>query len=293
MKSLYQLLLSSLILLSIGCQTSVKESNNIQDVKGSKENIQSVVYKIPEMESVIIEENIVYKTHGDSTLNLDLYRPPSKEQFLPVIVFVSGFRTDVFKITKYGQYISWAKLLAASGFIAVTYETLDQKTDLEDLISFLREKGNSLNIDKDQIGLWMCSGNTPTGLTYILENNMDYIKCGVIYYGLILIEGWDHLDYWDSVLADRSVMSPRVNLESEIKTNTSILIVRAGLEHYPYINEGIDRFLLKANENNLLITFVNYPEGRHGFDIKDDNDNSRDIIKFTIDYFNRHLKTEQ
>jgi len=141
----------------------------------------------------------------------------------------------------------------------------------------------------DQIGIWTCSGNTPTAITFILENKFDYIKCSVIYYGLILAEGWEHLAYWDSIATSRLVITPRMNWESEINTSTPLLIVRAGSEQYPYLNQGIDEFLIKANEKNLPITFANFPEGHHGFDFKDDNDKSREIIKFTLRYFEMHL----
>jgi hypothetical protein len=246
------------------------------------------------MESVKIIEDIVYKAYADSSLAFDMYRPYNSErQILPVAIITAGYRTDAIDLTKFGPTTSWAKLIAASGFAAIIYETLDQKLDLEDLIAFLRENGDALNLDRDQFGLWTCSGNTPTALTFILESNLDYIKCGVIYYGLMLAEGWKHLDYWDSVGLSMSFLTPRVNWDSEINSNTPLLVVRAGLEHAPFLNQSIDDFLLKANERNLPVTFINFPDGHHGFDYKDDNDKSREIIKFTIEYFKSHLKNKE
>jgi hypothetical protein len=43
----------------------------------------------------------------------------------------------------------------------------------------------------------------------------------------------------------------------------------------------------KRNPYNL--TFINYAEGQHGFDAYDDNNQSREIIKKTIEFWKFHL----
>ena len=294
MKYINFLLAILIISVIVGCQTNVKETDENQSQNNSDWRSREIVYKIPEMESIIIEEDIGYKIHGDSSLILDLYLPAKTDkQKLPAVVLVPGFHTKRIDLTNTGQYTSWSKLIAGSGLIAVTYETVEPTLDINDLINFLRDKSDSLNIDKDQINLWSCSGNVPTALTYILNNKFDYLKCGVLYYGLMFSEGFEHLPYWDSVALSMDLMSPRVNWNYEINSKTPLLVVRAGLENTPFLNQAIDEFLLKANENNLPVTFINYPEGQHGFDIYDDNDKSREIIKYTITYFKNHIENKK
>src|SRR6187402_2371325 len=87
----------------------------------SAQNVPSdpTVYQLPEMNKVIVKQNIVFKKENDTSLMLDIYYPPSFnfKTRLPVIIFNNGVGSMT--IPQWRVYKDWAKLMAAKGFIAV------------------------------------------------------------------------------------------------------------------------------------------------------------------------------
>ncbi len=61
------------------------------------------------------------------------------------------------------------------------------------------------------------------------------------------------------------------------------LIARAGLDD-PMLNSGIARFLRIALENDRPIELINVAAGRHGFDLLDDEDESRRAIRRAFEF---------
>ena len=68
-----------------------------------------------------------------------------------------------------------------------------------------------------------------------------------------------------------------------------MFVVRAGRERFSEILGSIDHFTTFAFQQNLAMTVLNYPEGQHGFDVEDDTEETRAIIKQTLDFFRTHL----
>lgn len=58
-------------------------------------------------------------------------------------------------------YVTWARLVAASGMVAITYTNIDPVADLRRLLTHLRDQSAHLGIDPQHVGLWACSGNVP------------------------------------------------------------------------------------------------------------------------------------
>ena len=56
------------------------------------------------------------------------------------------------------------------------------------------------------------------------------------------------------------------------------------------LNMQLNKFVEKAREANIPLEFVNYEDGKHGFDILQDTDESREIIKQALDFMNTHLQ---
>lgn len=52
-------------------------------------------------------------------------------------------------------------------------------------------------------------------------------------------------------------------------------------------------FLAEAVSRNLPVTFVNYASGEHGFDVRDDSLQSREIIKQTLEFVREHLSKNE
>ena len=58
----------------------------------------------------------------------------------------------------------------------------------------------------------------------------------------------------------------------------------------PHLNDTIDRFLARALALNLPVTAMNHPTGPHAFDIADNTDASRAVIRQIVDFMRCHLK---
>ena len=54
-------------------------------------------------------------------------------------------------------------------------------------------------------------------------------------------------------------------------------------------NSAIDRFARQALEANAALELINHPEGRHAFDILDDDARSREIIARTVEFLKAQL----
>jgi hypothetical protein len=51
----------------------------------------------------------------------------------------------------------------------------------------------------------------------------------------------------------------------------------------------LSTFYENAMTQNLPITLINYPTGLHGFDVYDNNETTRQIIKNTLDFWKYNL----
>lgn len=74
------------------------------------------------------------------------------------------------------------------------------------------------------------------------------------------------------------------SLPADASTLMPMLLVRAGRDEIPTLNDALDRFVAKALAANAPITVTNYPAGGHGFDNKDDEERSRQIIRSSIEF---------
>lgn len=227
-----------------------------------------VVYRLPAMETVIVKKDVVYKTVDGVSLKMDVYYPPQmgKSDKLPLVIFNNG--VGALEIPQWRVYQDWARLAAASGLIAVNYQSRPNAAfkDSEDLLEYLRQNAGALQIDENRIGLWTCSANVNVGLPLVMQANHPYIRCAVIYYGMANVQTF--------------------------RQKLPLLVVRAGQDSYA-LNRAIDEFVKNALARELNLEFINYLEGQHAFDILDDNDRSRKIIKQTLDFLATHLTAKE
>ena len=152
-----------------------------------------VVYSLSGMEE-IHAENVTYQSINGVDYTMNVYHPTTDGSIKrPALVYVFGYPDGVEviggKMKDTNAYTSWAKLTAAAGIVSVQYETTEPLKDIYMALEYIKENAESLNIDQDRIGLWVCSGNTPTALTILMDDSLDYPQCAVIYYGLML--DWD------------------------------------------------------------------------------------------------------
>jgi dienelactone hydrolase len=255
-----------------------------------------VVYQIPGMDSVTIRRDVEYRATDAGVLTMDIYYPPDWKNGtrIPAVVFVSGYSDLGFqkmlgcKLKEMGSYISWGQLTAASGMAAITYSAREPATDIQTLLQYVRQNAASLGIDQDRIGVWACSGNVPNALAVLMAQDREYLKCAVLCYGIMLdLEGSTSV----AESAKRfGFANPCVGKSAnDLPRDLPLFIVRAGQDETPHLNETLDRFLAKALTCNLAVTFTNHATAPHAFDVMDDSETSREIIRQILAFMRFHL----
>jgi len=186
-------------------------------------------------------------------------------------------------------YVSWARLLAASGVAAVTYAYRDPAADLQALLAFLRRDGRSLRLDASRLGLWACSGNVPVALSTLMERASGPFRCTALCYGYMLDQGST------TFVADAAQAFGFANPTSgksikDLPEDIPLFVVRAGQDSMPHLNDSVDLFLAEANEWSLPVTVSRLPDAPHAFDLFDDSDEARDGVRAILAFFRAHLR---
>jgi len=258
---------------------------------------RKMVYQAPGADAVIVRRDLEYRATDAGALTMDLYSPPDPpgEARLPAVVFVIGFSdlgAQAFfgcKFKEMGSFVSWARSTAASGLVAITYTTgKEPATDADALLRHLRENAASLGIDENRIGLWACSGHGPNALSVLMREAHGDLKCAAFCYPLLLdLEGSTSVA--EASRTFRFVNPGAGKSVDDLPPDTPMLLVRAGQDEIPGLNATLDRFLAAAVRRNLPITLVNHPAAPHAFDLTDDSDASRRVIRQVLSFLQLHL----
>ena len=258
-----------------------------------------IVYSVPGMARVKVAKNLVYKRVAGEELKMDVYSPPgtSRRVRRPAVVFIHGGRVPPNLLTtpkEWGAYVSFGQLVAASGFVGVTFNHRfytwnslpDSQSDVMDLMAHLRDNAESLGIDKDHVIVWTVSAGS-LFMCQPLRDLPPYVRSIVAYYPQLDLQ--DQRKAAPASVTDETLrdFSPLYHLERSGKNVPPMFIARAGLDDAS-LNGGIDRFVQVALSKNLTIDLFNHPTGQHGFDIEDNNDRSRQIIMRTIEFIKAH-----
>lgn len=234
-------------------------------VSGQDIFTRGLVYQVPEMKKVIIKSGIIYKNINDTALSFDIYYPAAFnfKNELPLVIFNNG--VGAMEIPKWGIYKDWAKLIAASGMIGLNYQSRGGNAlqDGEALLDYLVQHAKELSIDPGKIGMWTCSANSRTGMRLAYKTRPEIIKALVVYYG-----GPDSL--------------------GQLRQDLPTLLVRAALDAQ-FINQRMEDFLQTALQQDARIEMINYLNGIHAFDAYTNTDESKDVIKRTVEFFKRNL----
>ena len=68
------------------------------------------------------------------------------------------------------------------------------------------------------------------------------------------------------------------------------MVVRAGQDAVPGVNASIDQFVAAALARNLPVTATNHPTAPHSFDLLDDTEASREVIRQVLAFLRFHLR---
>ena len=258
-----------------------------------------IVYSVSGMSAVRLHESLAYKTlAGGHALHANLYsssvsgRGPNP----PIVIFVHGAVPPAVAIkpTDWGSFDSWGRLVAALGMAGVTFnhrvawndgydETSLQlgAADLSDLVRYLRENGAKLGVDVDRMCIFSFSAGGPL-LADSLRESPANVRCYTAFYSFLADPLW-------SGSSATSRFSPTLALGQASGRVPPIFLSKAALDS-PLINESINQFAELARAKGAEVTLVEHPKGRHGFDVLDDDDDSRKIIKSALDFMSRHLR---
>lgn len=257
---------------------------------------KAVVYAMPAMDRVTVRGDVEYAGTDARDLTMDIYYPPDMESGArsPAVILVAGYRDAGYqsavgcKFKEMASLVSWGRLAAASGMVAIAYTNEEPARDVHTVIQYVRQNAAALGIDESRIGVWASSGNVPTALSVVMHEGSEYLKCAVLCYGFML-----DLDE-SRVVAEASKTFGFVNASAgrtvdDLPQDLPLFLVRSGQDTFAGLNEAIDAFVAKALRRNLPITLVNYATGPHAFDLMDDTDGAREIIKQILAFMQRHL----
>jgi acetyl esterase/lipase len=231
---------------------------------------------------------------------MDVYQPPRSRRSArrPAILFIHGgalppnLRT---KPKEWGAYVSYGQLAAAEGFVGVTFNhrfhgwdmkaMSEAQSDVMEAIAYIRNNAERLGIDRDRISLWALSGGS-LFLGPFLGDAPSFIRSLVFYYAVLDLESLrkERPAITDEVVKE---FSPIYRLDGANRKYAPIFIARAGRDE-PGLNVAVDSFIQKAMSGKATLDLSNHAEGKHGFDVLDDNERTREIIKRTLEFIKTH-----
>ena len=254
------------------------------------------VLKVPGMDRVRVQKNVVYEKVGAEELLADVYLPPEDcsrgGSRPPVVVFQAGGAENT---KDWGVYTSLGRLFAASGFAAVPFNHrlrypqrryAEGAEDLRSLLEMLRRDGGPLGLDGSRVAVATFSGGGPM-LAPLLRQPPPSVRALAGFYAFMDTE---HVELEEAEITAETarIFSPLAAIDPASRI-LPLFIARAGRDAIPGVNASIDRFVAAALERNLALTVVNHPEGSHGFDHKEDDARSREILEMALAFFRAHL----
>ncbi len=247
--------------------------------------LQSVV--LPCLYRGEVRSDIAYGADGRQ---FDVFYPEDRGQRPPLVVFVFGISDRGFaarfgcRMKDLEPYRSWARLLASEGMASVLYSSEEPVADSVSLLQYLRQHGAELGVDERRIGIWSCSGNVPNALNVLAQ---EQASCAVLFYGFTMdLDG-------ATAVADASAqfgfVDPRLPPE-RLPAATPLMLIKAGKDEFPGLNEGIDSFLATCRHRGGECDLLEYAEGMHAFDLLDASAPSQEVVRSSVDYLLGRLR---
>jgi len=235
---------------------------------------QPLVHPLPDPERVELRSDLVYAHAGDRVLAMDVYLPSGQAPALrvPAVLLVHGEADpDLLRgVRGWGQYTGWGRLLAGEGMAGVAFEhraILDAGfgavvAEVGDALATVRERAGDLGVDPERVGVAAFSAGVPLTAA-VLAGAARRVRCAALCYG------------------------PLSDLEPD-PALPPLLVVRAGQDD-PGLNRTIDEFVSAAEQRGLAVELVHQPDGHHAFDVADDSNVSREVIRRVLAFLRGQL----
>ncbi len=220
---------------------------------------------------------------------MDLYYPRGAGDAarLPAVLIAIGYRDPAGRFRSLGWTVSWARLIAASGMVAVLYANEEPAADARALFRHVSAEAAGLGIDERRIGVLASSGSVPVALDLCMRE--PAVACAALCYGFMLAPAGEGriaeaaVTYgFADATAGRSV--------TDLRPDLPLFVVRAGLDEFAGLNDAIDRFAADALRANLPVTVVNHAGAPHAFDLVDDSDASRHVVGQVLEFLRFSLR---
>jgi acetyl esterase/lipase len=253
-----------------------------------------VVFSVPGMDAVSVRRDLVYKVADGQPLQVDVYSPSGPPRSRPAVILIHGGPIPRIGAKNMAVFVSYGELLAASGLVAVAFDhrflaparLTDAGGDVADLVAHIRKSAGSLGVDPQRLAFWAFSGGGPF-LAAPLRERPTWVHALVAYYAVLDLQQPPPGDDSGTSADVRQTFSAIHSL-GDARNAPPILVARAALDN-AWLNGAIDRFVQTALDNGATLDLLNHPEGRHGFDILDDDGRSKQIIRHTLEFLKDHL----
>jgi dienelactone hydrolase len=222
-----------------------------------------------------VSKDIRFAAVDSSHLLMDVYRPSSGTGTYPAVIFYTLYWPSEGRSarTSGDWYKSWARLAAANGIVAIVPDLRAEPgtgnaekparaagDDFQRLVAHVTAHASEYGVDPDRIAVFAESGATWAALPAVEDPNQTAIKAAVMYYGSANV---------DTFRGDLALLWVRAGLDST-RTNSEIIRVSS-----------------LALSQNAPVTLLNHPTGHHGFEGRDDNAMTREVIEQTLAFIKR------
>jgi acetyl esterase/lipase len=256
-----------------------------------------VVYRVPGMDKVKVVSNLKYTSNDDPNVLMDVYLPFEVKavEKRPAVIFIHGGVKTQYTPKDWGIYTTWGHLIAASGFVGVTFthrleypnKSLENAAqDVMAAINYVRANADKYNVDKERICLIAFSAGGPM-LTLGMHGDTPFVRCLIGFYAFMDIQQSDYRK--TETTENLKAFSPIAYIQKDASKIPPMFIARAGRDEVPTMDDSIDRFVKVALTKNIALTLMNHPQGVHGFDNQNDDERSREIIRSAIAFMQVHL----
>ena len=267
-------------------------------------------YELPGMRDAAVRRDLIYRTVTENgaprALTMDVYRPPRATDRRPALIFVHGglvARQAGPAPTTWPSYRSWGRLVTAAGLVGVMFNhrmTTDENIeaaagDVTAAVEYVRANAATLGIDPDRLCVAVYSAGGPLASLFMREATPS-VRCLVLFYPYLDLEHMRSQSpfrpahpaaHVDSLVPR---YSPAHLLTVAPGSQPPIFLAMAGADAIPRLNDSIERFMRTAVANRVEIDFMLHRTGEHGFDQRNHDARTREILERALAFVTRHVQ---